>query len=218
MNPLRDGSRARTGIPFVLSAPSGAGKTTVCRHLRGILPELRFSVSHTTRPPRPGEQDGEDYFFVSSEAFEKKIAAGELIEWARVFDNYYGTARATVDAATEDGADLLIEIDVQGAKTLRGMDFPAVFVFLLPPSLGELASRLRQRGTDSEDKIKQRLAASREEIRALALYDYVVVNVEPARAAAELAAIMQAEHRRTSRFTAPSGDIRALLDFRTQQP
>ncbi len=209
--PQRTQAASTAGIPFVFSAPSGTGKTTVCQHLRSLLPNLRFSISHTTRPPRPGEVDGRDYFFVTREAFEKNIADGELLEWARVFDNYYGTTRATVDAATREGADLLIEIDVQGAKTLRGMEFPAVFIFLLPPSLDELASRLRRRGTDAEDKIEMRLATGREEIRALPLYDYAVVNVDPAQAARDIAAIMQAEHHRTGRFSAPAEDIRGLL-------
>ena len=112
MTPSGEGTAASTmGIPFVLSAPSGAGKTTVCGHLRTLLPKLRFSISYTTRPPRPAENHGTDYFFVSREVFEKKIASGEMLEWARVFDHYYGTTRATVDAAIQDGADILIEID-----------------------------------------------------------------------------------------------------------
>lgn len=212
MTPSGEGTAASTmGIPFVLSAPSGAGKTTVCGHLRTLLPKLRFSISHTTRPPRPAENHGTDYFFVSREVFEKKIASGEMLEWARVFDHYYGTTRATVDAAIQDGADILIEIDVQGARTLRNMDFPAVFIFLLPPSLSELAARLRQRGTDAPEKIEQRLATGREEIRALPMYDYAVVNVDAAAAARDIAAILIAEHHRSQRFTAPAEDLRALL-------
>ena len=168
--------RVAKGIAYVLSAPSGTGKTTVLNRLRENVPELELSVSHTTRAPRAGEKDGIDYHFVSGETFQVMIQKGEFLEWAEICGNHYGTALQSINNRLESGKDLVLELDVQGAESLRGLKFEGVFVFVLPPSLKELEARLRNRGTDSEQSIRQRLDLGKEEIKHYSLYDYVVVN------------------------------------------
>jgi guanylate kinase len=201
----------REGITFVLSAPSGTGKTTVCKALRQKIPALKFSISHTTRSPRPEEKEGEAYYFISNDEFEKKIAQGGYLEWAKVFDHYYGTSVESANKGNEGQQNLLIELDVQGAQTLRKNNFPGVFIFLLPPSLEELAIRLKKRDTDSIDKINQRLATGKQEIKNVRLYDYVITNVDIDETVQTIQAIMNAEACRTARFDPSSDDIRSLL-------
>ena len=154
----------REGILFVVSAPSGAGKTSLCRELIDNLPEIRQSVSFTTRKQREGERDGVDYHFVSVGAFERMIEAGQLAEWARVHDNLYGTALETLNQAAAEGVDLLLDIDCQGAAQLRKNYDRGVFIFILPPDYTELEKRLRDRGTDGEEVIRRRLENARQEI------------------------------------------------------
>ncbi len=164
------------GKLFVITAPSGAGKTTLTRALLAGDPKLRFSVSFTTRAPRPGEQDGHDYFFVDHARFEAMIAAGELLEHARVFDNYYGTGRAQIERHLAAGGNVLLDIDWQGARQVRARLAESVLIFVLPPSLAELERRLRGRATDSDEVIRRRLAEAMDDMGHWEEFDYVVIN------------------------------------------
>jgi len=190
----------RTGILFVVSAPSGAGKTTLCKELVDIFPELGQSVSFTTRPPRTGEMDGRDYHFVSDAQFDAMVGQGEFAEWAVVHGNRYGTALATLEQAYLQGRDLLLDIDCQGARQLREKVAQAVFIFILPPNAEELESRLRNRQTDSDAVISRRLGNARQEIEQAVWYDYLVVNDAVAAASRKLQAIVLAERCRTRRM------------------
>jgi guanylate kinase len=182
------------GLLLVVSSPSGAGKTTLCRRLMAEHPELRFSISYTTRAPRSGEVDGRDYHFVSDSVFDEMVREGAFAEWAHVFGRRYGTALRTVREALREGRAVLFDIDYQGAERLAAQ-FPAEarLVFILPPSLAVLAQRLRGRGTDAPEVIEQRLRKACEELSHYRLYHYLVVNDELARAYAELAAIYAVE-------------------------
>lgn len=166
----------RQGIALVLSAPSGAGKTTLIRRLRAEFPGIGYSVSCTTRPPREGEVDGRDYVFLSRPAFEERRARGEFAEWAEVHGNLYGTPLAPVRDMLAQGRDALFDIDVQGAAQLKLNLAGATFIFILPPSMAELERRLRLRGQDDEAVIARRLANARSELREAAWYDALVVN------------------------------------------
>ena len=163
---------------FVISAPSGAGKTSLVRELMARKPVLRFSISYTTRPQRNGEVDGKDYFFVSPESFRSMIADGAFLEHARVFDHFYGTSRAQVESLLGDGFGVVLEIDWQGARQVRAAMPDSVGIFILPPSRTELERRLRSRGTDSEAVIRRRLADAATDISHWSEFDYVVVNDE----------------------------------------
>jgi guanylate kinase len=180
------------GSVVVISAPSGAGKSTLIRHLLGAFPDLRFSVSYTTRTPREGEEHGRDYFFVSRKVFEGMIARHEFVEWADVYGHLYGTARKQLRAAQEAGRDILLDIDVQGHRQVRERLPEAISVFILPPSFRELSRRLRDRHSDAPDSIKRRLATAREEISHWTEYDYLVVNDSLANAIQVLRGIVQA--------------------------
>ncbi len=181
------------GIPFVVSAPSGTGKTTVCRKAVARDAQIAFSISHTTRPMRPGEQDGRDYHFVSRDAFQRLVAEGAFVEHAVYAGNLYGTSWAALDPPLAAGRDLLLEVDVQGALQLRERRADARFVFLLPPSRAELERRLLGRGTDLPDAIARRLAAVDAELRAVHAFDYAIVNDDVDRATDALLAIIAAE-------------------------
>lgn len=185
----------RRGIPFVVSAPSGTGKTTVCKALVASDPGLRFSVSHTTRAPRSGEIDGRDYHFVSRARFGELVAEGAFLEHADYAGNLYGTSLAAIDEPLGTGVDLLLEIEVQGARQVRARRPDARFVFLLPPSLEALEARLRGRGSDEPADIRARLELARRELGAAEIFDYNVVNdaLEPCVAA--LREIIDAERR-----------------------
>jgi len=182
------------GLLMVVSSPSGAGKTTLCTRLRAEYPSLGFSVSYTTRPPRPGETDGVEYNFVDQPRFQEMIARDDFAEYAMVHGNMYGTAAQRVADAIEDGRDLLFDIDYQGGRQLR-RKFPddVVLVFILPPSLKELERRLRGRGTDSNEVIEGRVRVAREELRHYDEYDYLVMNDELDRAYDALRAIYLAQ-------------------------
>ena len=164
------------GSILVISAPSGAGKTTLVKRLMASLPDLAFSVSHTTRPPRKGEREGRDYFFVTRQQFESMIAAGDFIEWAEVYGHLYGTSKAQIDKSLAVGRDVLLDIDVQGHRQVRRRLPEAASVFVLPPSFGELERRLKKRHSDSPQAVERRLAAARKEILHWPEYDYLVVN------------------------------------------
>jgi guanylate kinase len=194
---------ARQGILFIISAPSGAGKTTLSRRILSLVPDLRLSVSYTTRAPRKGEVEGRDYHFISEDCFTRLRADGAFAEWARVHEFLYGTARAPLDERLAQGQDLLLDIDVQGAQQLKASYTEAVSIFVLPPSWQELESRLRGRGTDSEEVIAHRLQRAREEASELFTYDYWLVNDQVERAVALLRAIIMTERARVSRLLRP---------------
>jgi guanylate kinase len=182
---------AVSGRLFVIAAPSGAGKTSLVKALMERDPGLRFSVSYTTRKPRPNEVDGRDYHFVSPETFEAMAGRGEFLEHARVFDNSYGTGLATVQRALERGERLILEIDWQGARQVRARLPEARSIFILPPSRAALELRLRQRSTDSDEVIRRRLRDSVDDLGHWAEFDFVVVNDRFEEAVAELEAIAQ---------------------------
>ncbi|MCL6615029.1 MAG: guanylate kinase [Firmicutes bacterium] len=189
----------RQGLLVVVSGCSGAGKNSVLRELMANHPGLVYSVSATTRPPRPGEVHGRDYFFFTEEEFEAARAAGELLEWARVYGHYYGTPRRFIEEMTAQRKDVLLDLDVTGALSVRRERPDAVLVFLLPPSLSALRRRLVERGTDSAAEIEKRLAQVEVEIEAVKSYDYVVVNRDVKKASEEIWSIMVAESCATRR-------------------
>ena len=183
----------QNGRLFVISAPSGAGKTTLIKQVMARFPGLSYSVSHTTRAPRPGEIHGRDYFFVSREAFRQMIAAQAWLEWAQVHANFYGTSRAFVREQLAAGKNLLLDIDVQGARQIMDSGLDSVTVFIMPPSLDVLRDRLESRGTDSPETIALRLENAKKEIAVKHLYQYVVVNDDLDTAAGQLCAIFEKE-------------------------
>jgi guanylate kinase len=189
-------SSSRRGRLFIVSAPSGTGKTTIVRKLVASLPHLGISRSYTTRPIRPGEADGVDYNFVPAERFVLMRDAGAFLEWAEVFGQFYGTGVEDTERRLCTGEDLVLVIDVQGAAKVRAADIPTVGVFLLPPSYGVLESRLRSRSRDPEDQIQRRLATAREEVHAASEYEYLVVNDEIDGCVDRLRAIVIAERSR----------------------
>ena len=199
----RGGSPAGSTDPrrllLVVSAPSGAGKTSLCESVVQAVPGLVHSISHTTRAPRPHEAHGRDYFFVDPAAFQAMADRGEFAEWARVHGHLYGTSRAVLEAHFAAGRDVIVDIDTQGAGILRQSHPTGVFIFIVPPSWEALEERLRQRHSDAEADIRRRLARAREEVREYATYQYVLVNDVFARTADELKAIVLAERRRSSR-------------------
>lgn len=183
----------RHGTLLVLSAPSGAGKTTLVKALLARDPSLRFSISYTTRKPRPGETDGKDYCFVDRERFQQMVASGEFLEHAEVFGNFYGTSRGQVEALRAGGHDVLLEIDWQGARQIRANAPDCRTVFIMPPSVTELERRLRTRATDSEDVIRRRLGQALDDMSHWAEFDFVVVNDVLAEAVDGLIAILQGD-------------------------
>lgn len=187
------------GTLFVVSAPSGAGKSTLVARLLEAEPGLRFSVSWTTRAPRPGEQDGVHYHFRDEAAFRAKIAAGDLLEWAEVHGRLYGTGRAETLALLEAGIDVILDIDVQGAAQVRRSGLPAEFVFILPPDYATLERRLTSRATESDETLRRRLRNASLEVARHDEFDYVVINDDLARAADELIAIVRAARARGPR-------------------
>lgn len=193
----------KTGILFVVSAPSGAGKTSLCEALLRSGLGLAYSVSTTTRRPRPGEVDGVHYHFVPEEEFRRLREAGEFAECAEVHGHWYGTRRSVIEEARAKGRDLLFDIDVQGARMLRRSFPDGVFIFIYPPSMEVLEARLRARKTETPEDLARRLGNARVEIREAWAYDYVVVNDDLDRALEKLKSIIRAEALRTSRFVPP---------------
>lgn len=188
-----------SGLLFVVSAPSGTGKTTVVEQLVKIVPTLEMSRSYTSRPPRANERDGVDYNFVSRQDFEDRIARGDFLEYADVFGNYYGTGKAETETRLGSGRDLVLVIDVQGARQVRERRPGTVGIFVLPPSFQVLEHRLRGRSQDPEAAIQRRLATARSEVSAVSEYDYVVINDELDRCVTELRGIVLAERARRDR-------------------
>jgi guanylate kinase len=194
---------------FIISAPSGSGKSTLTSQLIHKVPNLRFSVSYTTRPPRGQEQDGEAYFFISREEFEQRAKGGEFLEYAEVFGNYYGTHISELARADRDGYDLVLDIDVQGARQLKEKIPAAVSIFVLAPSREVLEKRLRARGQDSDEVVQRRLREAAEEIRNYFRYDYVLVNQEVASSVDTLVSIVKATRSRRDRM---EDSIRPILE------
>jgi len=186
------------GHIFILSAPSGAGKTTLGRTLRETFPFIRYSVSHTTRSPRQGERDGVDYFFISKRNFEEGIRLNHWAEWALVHGHYYGTSAAYLNQTLEDGHDVLLDIDIQGTRQLLDRYPDSITIFVMPPNLKVLRKRLETRGTDSPEVIEKRLAAAEEEINQKHIYRYIVINDSLPEATAELCDIIR-HHTSSSR-------------------
>ncbi len=201
----------RRGLLLVLSSPSGAGKTTLSRRLIEADGEIAMSVSVTTRAPRPSEVDGKDYRFVDEAVFNGMREAGELLEWARVFDNYYGTPRTPVETAISAGRDILFDIDWQGAQQLsEKKKHDVVRVFILPPSAEVLAERLRVRAQDSDDVVKRRMAEASDEISHWAEYDYVIVNADLDASLEGLRQILGAERLKRERLNGLSTFVREM--------
>ncbi|RJP56675.1 MAG: guanylate kinase [Candidatus Auribacter fodinae] len=186
------------GLLIVISAPSGAGKTTICRFLLERVTSLRYSISTTTRPQREGEKNGVDYYFLTREEFEKKIENNVFLEYAQVYNNYYGTSRETVESILNQGYHVLIDVDTQGAHSIKKALPEAILIFIMPPSIGDLEKRLRERGKDADDVIQLRLSCARDEINKSYDYDYIVVNDVVEKAVSDIEAIIRAEQLRSA--------------------
>jgi guanylate kinase len=200
------------GLPIIISAPSGAGKTTLCQALKKRLPDLNFSVSHTTRPPRKNEQDGVDYHFIPKEKFIEMTDRNEFLEWANIHGNYYGTSQKNIEDTLQKGKDLVLELDVQGVEALRVLKYQGVYIFVLPPSMEELEKRLAGRGTEPDNQIKQRLETGKKEIAKSHLYDYVVTNVNVDESVDTILAIIHAEKKRMRRYQPDCPEIRKIIE------
>jgi len=185
---------------FVVSGPSGAGKSTLIREVLRQDPELRLSISSTTRAPRQGEEDGRDYFFIARQDFERKIEQGGFLEWARVYDNYYGSSRAHVEDILAAGQHVLMDVDTQGAISIKRLCTGAVFIFIMPPSLQVLEERLRDRGSETEESFQRRMARAQHEISFKDRYDCVIVNTHIDTAVEELRRVLASEKRKNIPF------------------
>ena len=201
----------KSGILFVLTAPSGAGKSSVARRVLERVGQLEFSVSYTTRAPRPDERDGRHYHFVDRERFERMRANGEFLEWAAVHGNLYGTELAATRRVLDSGRDLLLDIDVEGARQVRRGPIDAVTIMILPPAFSALEERLRERGSEGEAERERRLSRSRGEVEGFAEFSYLVVNQELETAVESVRAVVLAERRRTERCAAEA--LRILATF-----
>lgn len=190
----------QSGLLIVVSGPSGVGKGTVCAALRKRLPNLAYSVSATTRQPRAGEQDGVNYFFKTKEEFQQMIHNDELIEWAEYVGNYYGTPRKYVEETLASGKDIVLEIEVQGAYQVKDAFPDGVFIFLVPPSMDDLRTRILHRGSETQTSLENRLGAAKDEYQHIHRYDYVVINDEVEKACDRVEAILLAEHCRADRL------------------
>lgn len=190
----------REGLIIILSAPSGAGKTTLCRELLKKYPDLKESISYTTRLPREGEEHGVDYFFTSREEFNTMIQEDAFAEWAEVHGNLYGTALKTLVDARKNGVDLILDIDCQGAMKLKEHLEGGVYIFIMPPSMAELRRRLENRSSDAQDVIERRIVRAAQEIKEARWYDYIIINENLDTAFDELSAIVLANNRKTFRM------------------
>jgi guanylate kinase len=195
------------GLLFIVSAPSGAGKTTLVERLVECVPRLRMSRSYTSRPARPGETDGVDYNFVTRDRFEEMIAAGDFLEWADVFGNLYGTCASDTERMLAAGDDVVLVIDVQGARQVRRKGIAAATVFVMPPSFAVLEQRLRGRSKDAEADVHRRLQVARDEVASFSDYDYVVINDELEGSVDQLRAIVLAERARLTRMQEVAGQV-----------
>lgn len=189
----------REGLLYIISAPSGAGKTTLLKRVMDYFPAMRFSVSYTTRPPRPGERDGEDYHFVSAKRFDQMVEEGGFVEWAEVLGNRYGTALDTIRESRSQGIDLILDIDSQGARQIKERLKGGVFIFILPPSVESLRDRLKARRVDQQEMIQFRVSRATDEIQQATWYDYIIVNDKLEEAVEQLKSIIIAERCRRER-------------------
>ena len=190
----------KIGSIFILSAPSGTGKTTICNILKKTIPNLKFSVSHTSREPREGEVDGVHYHFISEDDFKARIEDGIFLEWVKVHGAYYGTSLEDIKKNKIEGIDQILELDTQGVELLREKNFDATYIFILPPSLKALEKRLLKRGTESKEKIKERMEVGKKEILKYEIYDFVVTNVDLEESVDLIKSIIKAEGCRTKYF------------------
>ena len=200
-----------SGILFVLSAPSGAGKSTISREVLASLNKMEFSISYTTRARRAGEIDGRDYHFVERQKFEAMVEGNEFLEWAEVFEQFYGTGVESTRAVLASGQDLLLDIDVQGARQVRAREPGCVSIMLLPPDFVTLESRLRGRGSETNSALSGRLTRARKEAEEYGSFDYLVINKELAGCVDDVLAIVRAEHRRTERTSNEAQSILATF-------
>jgi len=188
-----------TGLLSVISGPSGAGKSTIAKSLEQRIEGLQYSVSHTSRKPRSGERDGVNYYFVDRTTFEKMITEGAFVEWAEVYGHLYGTSLASINEQKSLDSDVLMDVDVQGARNIRKRFQASVLIFVLPPSIQVLENRLRQRGTDKEETIAKRMERAADDIRNCSWYDYIVINEDLEKATQEVQAVILSERCRTRR-------------------
>ena len=202
----------KAGLPIIISAPSGTGKTTTCKRMKERFPALKIAISHTTRKIRDGEFEGIDYFFVSKKEFEARREKNQFLEWAQVHTEYYGTSFETIEKQRQKGFDILLELDVQGVNSLRKMDFEGVYILLLPPSIEEMTKRLRKRGTETEETIEQRIKTGKEEIKSYKKYDYVITNFEVEETVESILAIVSAEKSSVIRYVPRSEEIKDIMD------
>ena len=186
----------KKGLLFVVSAPSGTGKTTLCRAMTRVFPELHYSVSYTTRPPRPGDENGRDYHFISPAEFQERIDRRDFAEWAEIYGYRYGTSRSLIETIRSEGRDVILDIDGQGARQLREKNLEGIFIFVLPPSLAELRRRLSRRGTESAAALRERLMKARAEMTEAREYEYLIINDDLEKAKGRLQAVIVAEHQR----------------------
>lgn len=189
----------RKGLLYIISAPSGTGKTTLLTRVMSYFPDIRFSISYTTRPPRSGERDGEDYHFISPQQFEQMVKRGAFAEWAEVLGNRYGTALDTIQESRSQGVDLILDIDSQGARQIEERFDGGVFIFILPPSVEALKQRLDARKVDGQEVIQFRMAQANDEMRQARWYDYIIVNDRIDEAAEQLKSVIIAERCRRER-------------------
>jgi len=187
------------GSLFIVSAPSGAGKTTICKKIVEVMDNVKTSVSYTTRKPRQGEVEGEDYSFITEKKFRGMIQKGEFVEWAEVHGNLYGTSRRRLEKIVNDGFDVILDIDTQGAQQIRKTYGNGVFIFILPPSMTELRNRLEKRMSNTKEDMERRLKRASEEIRAYKIYDYVIVNDLLKSSLSKFESILAAESQRSSK-------------------
>lgn len=202
-----DSVTRRRGSLVVVSAPSGAGKTTLCHEVRSVMPDLAYSISYTTRTPRPGEVDGQHFHFVDVTTFKAMADRNEFAEWAVVHDNFYGTRAEPLEQTLAGGLDILLDIDTQGARQLRARYPEAISIFIVAPSLRLLEQRLRERKSDAPQEIARRMARAREEVASWREYDYLIVNRDLKEAVDQLASIIEAERCRTSRLALRLPDL-----------
>lgn len=210
-------SHARRGILFIISAPSGAGKTTLCKQLSASIPGLWHSVSYTTRKPRSGEEGGREYYFVDENVFQDMVARNEFLEYAHVYGNWYGTPRKALKDKMEQGIDVLLEIDVQGALQIKKKFEDGVYIFILPPSLDTLRARLQGRASDSQEEIVRRLQRVKEEVWSFREYYYIVRNDDLAQSLRELQSIFLAERLKTKRLDMNWFEQNFIIERDTQQ-